>query len=171
MVDVVVVGGDWSNYQELAVDPRWSAYFNASGLVKGQIRNFANDRNVTLLSYYEGLSLIPYFRDLNGRNIFIETTINRDTDSTGLFCAFNSDLVEKDYYTGLLDLLGNTLVGQEETSIDFLSYKETIAESIKITNTPLDLPGNVTSLLSGTWSGSNNHLLGDYFYSDMFLVK
>ena len=164
LVDVVVVGGDWSNYQELSVDPRWSAYFNASGLVKGQIRNFANDRNITLLSYYEGLSLIPYFRDLNGRNIFIETTINRDTDSTGLFCAFNSDLVEKDYYTGLLDLLGNTLVGQEETSIDFLSYKETIAESIKITNTPLDLPGNVTSLLSGTWSGSNNHLLGDYFY-------
>jgi hypothetical protein len=159
LVDVVVVGGDWSNYQELSVDPRWSAYFNASGLVKGQIRNFANDRNVTLLSYYEGLSLIPYFRDLNGRNIFIETTINRDTDSTGLFCAFNSDLVEKDYYTGLLDLLGNTLVGQEETSIDFLSYKETIAESIKITNTPLDLPGNVTSLLSSTWSGA-----GSYFY-------
>jgi hypothetical protein len=164
LVDVVVVGGDWSNYQNLAVDSRWSAYFNASGLVKGQIRNFANDRNVTLLSYYEGLSLIPYFRDLNGRNIFIETTINRDTDSTGLFCAFNSDLVEKDYYTGLLDLLGNTLVGKGETSIDFLSYKETIAESIEITNTPLDLPGNVTSLLSSTYSVSNNHLLGDYFY-------
>jgi hypothetical protein len=152
LVDVVVVAGDWSNYQELAVDTRWSAYFNASGLVKEQIRNFANDRNVTLLSYYEGLSLIPYFRDLNGRNIFIETTINRDTDSTGLFCAFNSDLVEKDYYTGLLDLLGNTLVGQEETAVDFLSYKETIAESIKITNTPLDLPGNVTGMLGGTWN-------------------
>jgi hypothetical protein len=153
LVDVVVVAGDWSNYQNLAVDTRWSAYFNTSGLVKGQIRNFANDRNVTLLSYYEGLSLIPYFRDLNGRNIFIETTINRDTDSTGLFCAFNSDLVEKDYYTGLLDLLGNTLVGQEETAVDFLSYKETIAESIKITNTPLDLPGNVTGMLGGSWSG------------------
>ena len=32
MVDVVVVGGDWSNYKDLAVDSRWSAYFNASGL-------------------------------------------------------------------------------------------------------------------------------------------
>ena len=147
LVDVVVVGGDWSNYQQLAVDPRWSAYFNASGLRKEQIRNFANDRNVTLLAYYEGLSLIPYFRDLNGRNIFIETTVNRDTDRTGLFCAFNNDLVEKDFYTGLVDLLGNTLVGQEETAIDFLSYKETIAESIEIVNTPLDLPGNVTAML------------------------
>ena len=160
LVDVVVVGGDWSNYQQLAVDPRWSAYFNASGLRKEQIRNFANDRNVTLLAYYEGLSLIPYFRDLNGRNIFIETTVNRDTDRTGLFCAFNNDLVEKDFYTGLVDLLGNTLVGQEETAIDFLSYKETIAESIEIVNTPLDLPGNVTALTGdsdGVYGGTYSY--------------
>ncbi len=149
MVDVVVVGGDWSNYQELAIDTRWSQYFNASGLIKGQVRSFANDRNVTLLAYYEGLSLIPYFRDANGTNIFIETVINRDTDRTGLFCAFNSDLVETDYYNGLLDLLGNTIAGVNETNIDFLSYKETIAESIEITAVPLDLPGNVTALLGG----------------------
>ena len=149
MVDVVVVGGDWSNYQELAVDTRWSAYFNASGLRKEQIRNFANDRNVRLLAYYEGLSLIPYFRDSNGRNIFIETTINRDTDKTGLFCAFNADLVEDDFYNGMLDLLGNTIVGVEETDIDFLSYKETIAESIEIVSNPLDMPGNVTAMIGG----------------------
>ncbi len=153
LVDVVVVGGDWSNYQELAVSTRWSSYFNSSGLRKDQLRNFANDRNITLLAYYEGLSLIPYFRDLEGRNIFIETTINRDTDRTGLFCAFNNDLVEKDFYTGLVDLIGNTLVGQEKTDIDFLSYKETITESVVITNTPLDLPGNVTGMLGGAWSG------------------
>jgi hypothetical protein len=147
MVDVVVVGGDWSNYQELAVDNRWSAYFNASGLRKEKIRDFANDRNVTLLGYYEGLSLIPYFRDANGRNIFIETTINRDTDRTGLFCACNNDLIESDFSNGLIDLLGNGLVGLEEKEIDFLSYKDTIAETISIKTTPLDLPGNVTSIL------------------------
>ena len=152
MVDVIVVGGNWDNYQELAVDPRWSQYFNASGLIKDQIRNFANDRNITLLAYYEGLSLIPYFRDENGRNIFIETVINRDTDRTGLFCAFNNDLVEEDYYTGKVDLLGNTIVGRNETNINFLSYKELIAESVSITQTPLDLPGNVTGILSGSFS-------------------
>ena len=146
MVDVVVVGGDWSNYKELAVDNRWGQYFNADGLIKGQLRNFANDRNMTLLAYYEGLSLIPYFRDLNGKNIFIETTINRDTDSTGLYCAFNSDLVEQDFYSGLVDLIGGTLVGSEKKTIDFLSYKETIVESVEFTQTPLDLPGNVVSL-------------------------
>lgn len=146
MVDVVVVGGDWSNYQELSVDPRWSAYFNASGLRKEKVRDFANDRNVSSLAFYEGLSLIPYFRDLEGRNIFIETAINRDTDKTGLFCAFNNDLVEQDFYNGKLDLIGNTIVGENETEINFLSYKELIAEEISISNKPLDLPGNVVSL-------------------------
>lgn len=147
LLDVVIIAGDWSNYQELAVDPRWSSYFNASGLRKTQVRNFANDRNITTLAYYEGLSLIPYFRDLNGRNIFIETTINRDTDRTGVFCAFNNDLVEVDYYNGVLDLLGNTISDGGENEINFLSYKETITEDIKIVSTPLDLPGNVTAML------------------------
>ena len=107
------------------IDPRWSNYFSASGLRKAQVRNFADDRNITTLAYYEGLSLIPYFRDLNGRNIFIETTINRDTDRTGVFCAFNNDVVETDYYSGVLDLIGNTISDGGENEINFLSYKET----------------------------------------------
>ena len=162
MVDVVVVGGDWSNYKELAVDNRWGQYFNTDGLIKEQLRNFANDRNMTLLAYYEGLSLIPYFRDLNGKNIFIETTINRDTDSTGLYCAFNSDLVEQDFYTGLVDLIGGTLVGSEKKTIDFLSYKETIVESVPFEQVPLDLPGNVVALF-GTYSyvDQMGHAYGD----------
>jgi hypothetical protein len=164
LVDVVIVSGDWSDYQNLAIDSRWSAYFSASGLVKGQIRSFANDRNVTLLAYYEGLSLIPYFRNANGTNIFIETTINRDTDKTGIFCAFNSDLVETDYYNGRLDLVGQTIAGVNEAEIEFLSYKEKIAESIEITAVPLDLPGNVTALLGGGYgysSGQNYHAFVD----------
>lgn len=160
LVDVVIVAGDWSNYQELAVDPRWSNYFNASGLRKTQVRNFANDRNITALAYYEGLSLIPYFRDLNGRNIFIETTINRDTDKTGVFCAFNNDLVETDYYNGVLDLLGNTIADGGENDINFLSYKETITEDVKIISTPLDLPGNVTAML-----GDLGPSYGSYSYT------
>ncbi len=175
LVDVVVVGGDWSNYQELSVDPRWTAYFSEDGLKKSQIRNFANDRNVTLLGYYEGLSLIPYFRDLNGRNIFIETVINRETDRTGLFCAFNNDLVETDYPKGLLDLVGNSLVGDDllsnpptsdatnyqsldsndgttdgELSINFLSYNEKITETLTYTNRVLDRPGNVVAIFGTT---------------------
>jgi len=189
LVDVVVVGGDWSNYQELSVDPRWTAYFSADGLKKSQIRNFANDRNVTLLGYYEGLSLIPYFRDLNGRNIFIETIINRETDRTGLFCAFNNDLFETDYPKGLVDLVGNGLVSDDllsnppsldetyyqsldkndgtvdgELSINFLSYKEQITETLTFANRVLDRPGNVVALFSD-W---NNSALTNNEYAHSF---
>ena len=167
MVDVVVVGGDWSNYAELSVDARWSQYFTAEGLKKEQLRNFANDRNITLLNYYEGLSLIPYFRDLNGRNIFIETTINRDTDTTGLFCYFNSDLIESDEYSGLIDLLGHTIAGTtSNTAINFLSYTENLLENIEYTNTPLDLPGNVYALLGGDiidFDAQEEHAYGPTF--------
>lgn len=162
MVDVVVVGGDWTNYRELAVDNRWGQYFNADGLIKGQLRNFANDRNMTLLGYYEGLSMIPYFNDSNGRNIFIETVINRETDASGLYCAFNADLVEEDFYTGLIDLVGGTLVGSGKESIDFLSYKEQIVESVSFNSIPLDLPGNVVALFgTSSYSDQVGHAYGE----------
>jgi len=151
MVDVVIVAGDWSDYKTLAVDPRWSNYFNATGLRKEQVRNFAQDRNVTTLAFYEGLSLIPYFRDANGRNVFIETTINRDTDKTGIFCAYNNDLVEEDFYNGKIDIIGQTIAGTNKESIEFLSYEEKIMEEVTLQTVPLDLPGNVTALI-GTYS-------------------
>jgi hypothetical protein len=181
LVDVVVVGGDWSNYSELSVDPRWTLYFAEDGLKKEQLRAFANDRNVTLLAYYEGVSLIPYFRDLNGRNIFIESIINKDTDKTGLFCAFNNELFETDYPTGLIDLIGNSLISDsllsnppssEETyyasidandgvtdgeiSVKFLSYDEQITETVLVTNRVLDRPGNVVGLF-----GTNSAVLSN----------
>jgi hypothetical protein len=155
MVDVIVVAGDWSNYVELAVDPKWSQYFNSTGLIKTQLRNFANDRNVNLLGYYEGLSLIPFFRDNNGRNVFIETVINRDVDRTGLFCAFNNDLFETDYPNGLVDLIGANLVDSGLTSFNFLSYNESIVENVTFTETYLDRPGNVIGLI-GTFSSFRN---------------
>ena len=167
MVDIIVVAGDWSNYAQLSVDPNFSTYFDASGLLKGQINNFANDRNITLLAYYQGVSLIPYFRDLNGKDIFIETLINNDTNKTGLFCAFNSDLVEGEFRNGLLDLIGNNLVGLEDFDIDFLSYNDTISESVTISDTPLDLPGNVTSISGGSFSSRDAiHAYGEVSAGD-----
>ena len=152
LVDVVIVAGDWSNYKTLSVDPRWSNYFDSTGLKISQIGNFTNDRNVNTLKYYQGLSLIPYFRDLSGKNIFIETIINADTDSTGIFCAYNIDLVETDFPTGMLDLIGNGLVNSEQSTIDFLSYKDTITETMSYGDVLLDTPGNVWSIISASHS-------------------
>lgn len=182
MVDVLVVAGDWSNYQQLSVDSKWSAYFTSTGLSKDQVSNFANDRNVNLLSYYEGVSLIPYFRDSNGRNIFIETIVNQDTDKTGLFCAFDSDKFESDYPNGMIDLIGNNLVSDSsltnsgQTTIDFLSYNTTITESLSFNSTPLDIAGgndgqNIValgaslSLVRDIWGGNNRTA----FYSESYI--
>lgn len=147
LVDVLVVAGDWSNYAQLSVDNKWSAYFTSEGLDKTQVDNFANDRNVTTLAYYQGLSLIPYFRDSNGRNIFIETIINSETERTGLFCAFDMDKLEKDFNTGLVDLIGNNLlvadnlVNNGQTNLEFLSYDVKIVENLTYDSTPLDIAG------------------------------
>lgn len=151
LVDVVIVAGDWSNYQSLSVDPRWSKYFTSTGLIKSQIYNFTSDRNVNLLEYYEGLSLIPYFRDLSGNNIFIESIINLDTDSSGVFCAFNDDIVETDYPTGMLDLIGNNIVNTQQKSINFLSYQADIVQQLPYGDVILDSPGNVWAIINPSY--------------------
>ena len=45
MIDIVIVGGDWSNYSALSVDTKWGEYFDADGLDKTKVRDFASDRN------------------------------------------------------------------------------------------------------------------------------
>lgn len=167
MVDVVVVAGDWSNYAVLSNDAQWSKYFDTTGLRKTQVQNFVNDATVTLLKYYQGLSFIPYFRDSNNQNIFIETVINQDTDTTGLFCAFDMDAFETDYPNGKIDLIGNNLltnnsiVDYNVKSIDFLSYDETITQNVTYTNTRLDKIGagsttQVLAIHNGTHSGNTS---------------
>lgn len=145
MIDVVVVAGNWTDYPALAVDRRWSRYFNTSGLRKTEVVNFINDINVTSLAYYNGVSLIPYFRDQNGRNIFVENVINAQTDRTGLFCSFDIDALETEFPNGLIDIVGNNLMSSDISDIEYLSYKDTITETLSFTNKILDTAGNVIS--------------------------
>ena len=145
LIDVVVVAGNWTDYASLAVDSRWSQYFNTSGLRKDEVENFINDINVTNLAYYNGVSLIPFFRDQNGTNIFVEETINSETARTGLYCAFDRDALETEFPNGLIDIVGNNLMSGDISEIEYLSYKDTITETVSFTNKELDTPGNVIS--------------------------
>jgi len=143
MVSVLVLEGDWTDYNSLSVDTTWSKYFTTTGLNKSVIQNFVNETNVTTLAYYDA-SLIPYFKDISGRDMYIKSIINNNTDKTGLFCAFNEELLlDSDYPTGKMDLIGDGLVGLSNTTIDFLSYNESIIESLSYTQKPLDTLGNV----------------------------
>jgi hypothetical protein len=145
LVTVLILSGDWTDYNSLSVDKTWSKYFTSTGLIKSKLTDFVNEKNVTVLGNYDA-SLIPNFRDKNGRDLYIKNVINNYTDKTGLFCAYNEDvLFGEDYQEGKLDLIGNSIVGNEKNSIDFLSYKETITESLTYNQTYLDAPSNVFS--------------------------
>lgn len=144
LVDVIVVGGDYTDYANLAIDPIFGEYFSPEGIVKSELFNFSEDRNVNTLYVWRGLSLIPYFRDSNKANIFIENKINEQTNTTGLWCAFDIDAVETDYRNGLLDILGNSIINDNTVeTIDFLSYQADITELNNYPQTNLDTLTNV----------------------------
>lgn len=161
-VRVIVIGGDWSEYNVLAADSNWSKYFDNTGLKKDKVDSFIRDKAVNLLGDYTG-SLIPYFYDAKNNQVFIETLINLDTDITGLFCAYDIDNVETDYPTGAVDIIGQNLVDNEKTKVDFMSYQDTIIDSDSYEEKQLDSLGNVFGLgtIAGRTYSYNNYALDD----------
>jgi hypothetical protein len=117
MIDVFVFKGEF-NPSDMNTDPVYSAFFTDKGLLKSQLNQFANLRQVTLEAQYTG-SLIPGFKDLEGRNLYIESIINAEARRTGLFCAVNEDAVIDEDGTGL-DLVGHTV--DVDQDYELLSY-------------------------------------------------
>ena len=143
LVEVVVVAGDWSDYKTLSNDTTFSKYFNRNGLMKTQVNNFLNERTVTVLGKYD-VSLIPYFKDINNRDMYIKSIINNNTDTTGLFCTYNEDsLLEADFKLGNLDIIGDVIVGEDISNIKFMSYEATLKETLTYAQKYLDSSNNV----------------------------
>lgn len=117
MIDVFVFKGEFDP-ATLANDPIYASYFNAKGLLKGQLDAFSNLRQVSLIGNYTG-SLIPNFKDLEGRNLYIETIINAEARRTGLFCAVDEDAVTDSTGTKV-DLIGHTF--DKDQNYELLSY-------------------------------------------------
>lgn len=153
-VRVSVVAGDYTDYRALANDARWSKFFNTTGLRKGALDAFVSDRQVTRLLDKE-CSLIPYFKDRNGNNLFIESVINLYTDRTGLFCAFDTDKFETSVPKNYIDLVGNSLVNSERAGVSFMSYKDTILETDSFTEVKADRAGNIVGIgTNGTFTAA-----------------
>ncbi len=91
MVDVFVFKGEF-DAAAMVNDPIYSAYFTTDGLDKTKLAQFANLRQVSLIAQYTG-SILPGFKDLEGRNLYIESAINAEARRTGLFCAVDEDAV------------------------------------------------------------------------------
>jgi len=154
LVTVLILEGNWNDYKKLSVDSKWSKYFTTDGLQISTITNFLNESSVSVLGNYDA-SLIPEFQDLNSRNMFIETVINDSTNSTSLFCAYNKDLLlDSDYLSDLVDMVGFTLVGSDKESINFLSYNQDLKEIKSYDNVSLDAANNVFAV--------NTIGIGDY---------
>ncbi len=150
MIDVIVIEGDFgpkstdtTPYERLASDPLFASYFDKSRGIKRKVsvadstdtslEAFLNLPEVNHIATYTGC-LIPDFIDLNSNNLFIETIINTETSKTGLFCSINKEAYDSgELLSGVdggLDLIGHNLEWEQPTTIDFLSYKETIKANL-----------------------------------------
>lgn len=150
MMDVFVFKGEFDAAQ-MANDPIYSAYFDAEGLDKTKLNEFANLRQVTLLAQYTG-SIIPGFKDLEGRNLYIESIVNAEARRTGLFCAVDEDAVTDEDGTKV-DFVGHTIDADED--FELLSHAvgqtETNATLLSVENSHSTItPGAITVSTSTT---------------------
>jgi hypothetical protein len=104
MIDVFVFKGEF-DAATMVNDPIYSAYFTVDGLEKEKLAQFANLRQVSLIAQYTG-SILPGFKDLEGRNLYIESIINAEARRTGLFCAVDEDKV----------------IDEQGTKVDFVGH-------------------------------------------------
>lgn len=141
IIDVYAIEGRWNDYNKLSTDVKWSKYFSINGFRRETIKSFINEVEVVLIDKWTG-SLLPYFKDKAGKNMFIQSIINNDVDESGIWMSYNSDIIETDYRNGLLDLVGDNLTANNKPGIDFLSYKKNLTDLYLVEEKLLDQPGN-----------------------------
>lgn len=151
-IEIIAVNGDFgaSQYASLSIDPLFSAYFDANGLIKETLDDFLSLPEVTFSAKYIGC-IIPDFTDKSNVNYYIQNLVNVSSNVTGLFCAVDEKLIDTLSFNEVkIDMNGHSLVSalsdDDFDTIDFLSYKETVKETLKYdvlshqTEIPLDLP-------------------------------
>lgn len=138
-IQVIAIEGDWTNYASLALDPYYSAFFSADGIIPTQLENFINSDNITLIGAWTGC-IIPDFMDKTGSEQYIETIVNATTPLTGVLMNINQtaldqlvwDSTDSRWESGetgdasaasyQVDLIGHNWIDQGDVSVRFLSY-------------------------------------------------
>ena len=146
-IDLYVIEGNWSNYNELAVDPFWKYYFDTKGIKSDKLTQFINLSQVNVLGSWTG-TIIPEFRDGNGADQFIETIVNANAPLTGVLINVNKDALDQLFWDSeqkqweidessesaakySVDLIGHNLVNKTIDNISFLSYNFNPGEDFK----------------------------------------
>ena len=140
MIDVFVFKGKF-NPADMDVDPVYGEYFTDKGLRKGFLDTFANLRQVEMIGSYTG-SMLPGFKDLEGRNMYVETMINAEARRTGLFCAIDEESVTDENGTPI-DLVGHSFDEATNDQI-VLSY------DVQHRTIAVDMNANITYSANGT---------------------
>lgn len=148
MLDVFVFKGEFDG-EALKNDPIYGDYFDAGGLIVEKLAEFANLRQITLLAQYTG-SILPGFRDLEGRNLYIESIVNLEARRTGLFCAVDEDAVLDEDGTKV-DFVGHVVDADE----DFEVLSHVVGQDVDVAHS-IDATGGSISI--GGTAGANNEL-------------
>lgn len=141
MVDVFVFKGEFDSAL-MANDPIYSEFFTTDGLKKDKLNEFANLRQVSLIAQYTG-SILPGFKDLEGRNLYIESMVNAEARRTGLFCAVDEDAVLDETGTKI-DFVGHDVDSSQD--YELLSH---IAVQTVVVHHPISLTGIETITVTG----------------------
>lgn len=159
MVDIFFIegnfGGDFgaaNPYERFMADPIYQEYFDKNRGIKRKrsaadttdtyLEEFFNESEVNVFAQYTAC-LIPDFIDQLGNNLSVETLVNADTASTGMFCAVNQDLFSGDVLLdgvdGGLDLIGHNLEREQPNTVNFLSYEGPISADFQACRAPSEL--------------------------------
>jgi hypothetical protein len=157
MVDVFVFKGEF-DAAKMQNDPVYGEYFNEDGLNKELLGQFSNLRQVNLEAQYTG-SLIPGFKDLEGRSLYVESMINNEARKTGLFCAINEDAVLE----GDVDLVGHSYdADQDHEVLSHVVGQNVVESSVVLPATKtiaLDVTGEV---LTFDYNSTADLAVGDF---------
>ena len=168
-------------YSRFTSDITYQKYFNEGGLIAEKLEDFLNETSVTVLASYTGC-LLPNFTNKLGVNVWIQKLINDDTNTTGILCYENTELIEdveessEDIILENIDITGHyaykTLffaeAGEEssEIPVNMLSYNGEIKvsdyeqiEAVSLENISLNpnevLVNTDTTLRIGDYIGSS----------------
>jgi hypothetical protein len=163
-IDVIAVSGNWTDYASLSVDPKWAFWFTPNGFIKDRIDSFLNQQDVNIVESITGC-IIPDFVNLNGVNQYIQTLVNAQTPTTGLFCAIDENAFEDICNNPFkIDLVGNNLIDEltgdrdlANPQLNFLSYDQPLVTDQLYTQNVIGVTGSTGYIspngASGSYSG------------------
>lgn len=144
-IDIYAVKGDWTDYENLSIDPDYSKYFDNTGIKVNMLDKFLASDKITMIGSWTGC-IIPDFVDQTGANQYIETIVNSSQQLTGVYMAINRDALE-DYANSTyhVDLIGNSLLGDNVPAcLNMLSYTSPLIDEIVSSSKNDEIPDGDT---------------------------